>query len=369
MIWRTRAFSTGAGAALLSLALAIAALAGGRTGEAKDPLAAEIARWSVFLRTNTRTDENWTQVQQSSEPVIARAEEALRDGRRLLALQRLAAVRVNLAAAAYVGERPAGKREDPAVLEAEWARVGKALGGELGPVHPAELDAIRPAAVRALAEAALLQVRAYYDASLEYGRSTTPQSGLFYLGVAQAHREFVSFCLKLDAGSSRRSPPLRVLRGELDALEAELLAAYRPPASIDRHSDFIAVSALLKEARELDTACLRYGALLRYLQAVQRLAPLRPAAAPLDAAALSGRLKSFDERLSRDGLDHSLGRLFLEIGQAAASTASPPAGTPPAWPIVTDVLPRYFAALEPAPPAPAQPAPLVTVTLVRWPYT
>lgn len=367
---RTRNFFLLPSAALLAVSLAVAGSAGGRAGEAKDPLAAEIARWSAFLRTNTRTDEDWTQIKQASEPMIARAEEALRGGRRLLALQRLAAARVNLAAAAYVGKQPAAKREDSAVLEAEWTRVGKALGGELGPVHPAELDGIRPAAARALAEASLLQVRAYYDASLEYGRSTSPKYGLYYLGVAQAQREFVSFCLKLDEAFPGRRPPLRSLKGELDSLEAELLAAYRPPASIDKHGEFIAASALVKEARELDTACLRYGALLRYLQAVQRVAPLRSTAAPLEAATLSERLKSFDERLSGDGLDHSLGRLFLEAGQAAAaSPASPAAGTPPAWPIVTDVLPRYFAALEPAPTAPAQPAPLVTVTLVRWPYT
>lgn len=353
--------------ALLAVSLAAAGAAGGRTGEAKDPLAAEIARWKEFLQKNTRTDENWIQVKQASEPMIARAEEALRDGRRLLALQRLAAARINLAAEVYVEEQPAGKREDPAVLEAEWTRVGKALGGELGPVHPAELDGARPAAVRGLAEAALLQVRAYYDASLDYGRSTSPQYGLFYLGAAQAQRGFVSFCLKLDEPSSRRPPPLRSLKGELDALEGELLAAYRPPASIDKHSEFIAASALIKEARELDTACLRYGALLRYLQAVQRVAPLRAAAAPLDATTVTEKLKSLDERLSKDGLDHSLGRLYLETGQAAA--VSPVAGAPPAWPIVTDVLPRYFAALEPARPAPAQPAPRVTITLVRWPYT
>ena len=43
----------------------------GATVERKDPLAAEIERWSVFLQTNTRTDENWTQVKQATQPVIA----------------------------------------------------------------------------------------------------------------------------------------------------------------------------------------------------------------------------------------------------------------------------------------------------------
>jgi hypothetical protein len=46
-----------------------------------------------------------------------------------------------------------------------------------------------------------------------------------------------------------------------------------------------------------------------------------------------------------------------------------PAPPPIAAAIATDVLPRYFAALGPARPSPARPAPRVTVTLVRWPYT
>ena len=37
--------------------------------------------------------------------------------------------------------------------------------------------------------------------------------------------------------------------------------------------------------------------------------------------------------------------------------------------VVTDILPRYFSALDPPKPAPAKPPAAVTVTLVRWPYT
>ena len=59
-------------------------------------------------------------------------------------------------------------------------------------------------------------------------------------------------------------------------------------------------------------------------------------------------------------MDHSLGRIFLEAAQAEPALAPAIAG---------DVLPRYFAALEPARPRPPQPAPRATVTLVRWPYT
>jgi len=350
---------------LVLVLFAAGAVAG--TSPSKDPLGAEIERWSEFLRNNPRTDENWTQIKKVSEPVIARARQALDDGQRLLALFRLAAARTNLAAAAYVGERPADKRNDQGFLDGEWKRVGNTIKDDLGPLHPADLGNVRPAAVRALAEAALLQVRAFYDASLEYGRSTEAQYGLFYLGQAQAQRDFVSLCRKFSEASFGHAPPLRNLSEELDALEGEVLDAYRPPASIDKHSEFIAVNALIKEARELNTGCFWNGAALRYLQAVQRFAPLRPGATPLEGPALTQRLQSFDKRLASAEIDHSLGRMFLEAAQSAAAAPAPNA--PPAWPIATDVLPRYFAALEAAPVPPPRPNPRATVTLVRWPYT
>lgn len=49
-------------------------------------------------------------------------------------------------------------------------------------------------------------------------------------------------------------PALRDLGVEIAALESELLQAYRPPASIESHSIFIRISALLKEAHELNDA-------------------------------------------------------------------------------------------------------------------
>lgn len=305
-----------------------------------DPLAAEIERWSAFLESRPAQDK----LRQETGPVLARAEEALAQGKRLLALQRLAAARADLAVAHYLGGRPPEQRKELAAFEAEWARIGDELKPHLGSTAPAKLEDLHPAAARALAEAALPQVRIYYDASLEYGRNTMPGQGLYYLGVAQAQREVVDLLAKISVPGSRREPPLRPLKPELDALESEMLAVYRPPVSIERHGELIAASSTLKEARELDEAGLRYGALLRYLQAEIQFETLRGSSTPpADLAAL-------EKRLSQGDVDHSLGRLFLESGQG-------------------QVLPRYFAALEPARPREPGPAPRVTVTLVRWPYT
>jgi hypothetical protein len=351
--------------ALFALLFALLACRGaGEASASRDPLAAEIERWSALLHSETATPGIRAEARQANQVTLARADKDLRDGRRLLALQRFAGVRESLAAAAYLSERPAGQRKDMAGFEAEWARMGGVLRENLGAPSASALEGVEPAAVRALGEAALPQVRAYYEASLEYGRNTMPDQGLYYLGAAQAQKELAAFCRTLSAPTPRRAPPVRPLHAELDALEAEMLAAYRPPASIDQHRQFIVASSTLKEARELDAAGLRYGALLRYLQAVQQLAPLRRAPAAPDAGALARRLRELEARLSAGGVDHSVGQLFLEIAQSEAGSSPEVAAA-----IVDDVLPRYFAALGPAPPAAPRPAPRVTVTLVRWPYT
>jgi hypothetical protein len=68
-------------------------------------------------------------------------------------------------------------------------------------------------------------------------------------------------------------------------------------------------------------------------------------------------------------VDHSIGRLILEAAQADLAEHASDGAAATAAVVATDVLPRYFAALEPpAVRPPAEPA-KVTVTLVRWPYT
>jgi hypothetical protein len=353
MICTIRIVSLGAPALLLLMTLACGA---GAQQERRDPLAAELERSSAFLQKRPETDE----IRKTNQPVLARAEEDLRNGRRNLAMLRLMNVRENLALATYLGERPAEQRQDLAGFEAEWTRMGGELRNDLDAPSPTDFADV-PAAARALGEAAAAQTRGYYAASHDYGRTTRPENGLYYLATAQAQRERAAFSRTLSEPALPKAPPLRSIRPEIDALEAEMLAVYRPPVSIDRHGEFIVASSALKEARELDAAGLRYGALLRYLETAQISAPLRSAAPSAPGAeAVAGQLRDLETRLSADDVDHSLGRLFLETAQAEPAKA----GT-----IANDILPRYFAALEPARPQPAAPEPEVTVTLVRWPYT
>ena len=141
---------------------------------------------------------------------------------------------------------------------------------------------MRPAALRALAEAAMPQVRINYDAGLEYGRNTEPQYGLYYVGVADAQHQFVALArtLTAPAADGRAAPRLRSIADEIAAVQRDLLSMYRPPASTERHSEFIVASSALKEARQYDASGLRYAALLRLLQATQRTAMLRAGARP-----------------------------------------------------------------------------------------
>ena len=71
--------------AVVALCLTALASATASPPVERDPLAAEIERWSVYVRETQSADEMWKQVKDSSGPAITRAAEALRDGRRLLA--------------------------------------------------------------------------------------------------------------------------------------------------------------------------------------------------------------------------------------------------------------------------------------------
>ena len=94
-----------AAAALSAVALLLGA-------DSPDPLAAELARWSAFLKSDKATGETWDAFKPQAATILGRAETALKDGRRLLALQRYAAVRSDLEAAAAVSARSADEQKD-----------------------------------------------------------------------------------------------------------------------------------------------------------------------------------------------------------------------------------------------------------------
>lgn len=334
-----------------------------------DPLADEIAQWKEFVANNKATDEGWKSIQPTAQPIIAKAAGAVSQGRRYYALHLLAAVRYMLAAERYVQGTPAGSREQLDALEAEW----KKTGAELQPV----LDAARlpptpgvPAAARAIAEASYSEVRPYYEASLEYARATVADSGYFYLGAARAQLEFARFCSQLSATPAASPIKIQNLAAEMESFEDELLALYKPPASEDSHPMFIRINALLKGARELDSAGMSDGALYRYLDARLRLARLAGNLHPITADESIERAREVQKRLDADPADHSIARLFVEMALTESADTTPDSkGGEIAAAVFDVVLPHYFAALQTPKSLPPKPTPSVTVTLVRWPYT
>lgn len=355
--------------ATVALTLAVAACGAARPAALTgDPLADAVGSSSAFVAADTASDEFSAQIRRAVGPALAQSRRSLESGRRLHALLRLGAARTFLGALEFVREHPGAARSQEA-LEQEWKRAGPALLVESPESAATSLAPVRPAAVRAMAEAAVPAVRVSYDASLEYGRATAAESGLYYLGEAFAQRRMIELCRSLREPTSPPEPAFRALGAELEALQAEMLAVYRPPVSIDRHAEFIGASGALKEACELDAAGLPRGALLRYLQATLRLQPLLASPPAFDPATTPARLRAFEERFAAAGVDHSIGRLFLEVAASDLEDTSATATHAVAAAIAEAVLPRYLAALEPAASRPAPPAPEVTVTLVRWPYT
>lgn len=328
------------------------------TPPSADPVGTEIARWKAWVADTSSKDELKVDARQSAGPLLTRAEKALADGHRSLALFRLGAARSELAGVEWVTSRPKAEREQLPAFEAVWRQEGKSLG------RAPKVEGSLPALIRAMSESAALKSQGYYDGSRNYGASTAPVYGLYYLGMARGQSELAKWLPTLPNPAQGRSLLLRSPAPEIDRLQHRLLEAYRPPQSIDRHPDFIRASAALKEARELDAAGLRHGALLQMLYAGMLAAPLLEAP-PVDTAALEQRLARNESRM-RDGNDHSVGTLFLEIAREDLKTGAPPVR---AASVVAEVMPLYFGMLVPAAKVDAPRPAKVTVTLVRWPYT
>jgi hypothetical protein len=355
-------------ALFLGLVIAIGALAtcGGRAAAVDDPIAADVARWKRFLAADTVTVGFVAQVKRSAATSLAAAEEALAKGRHAVALLRLGTVRANLEPALHPATRANLTAE-----ELDTERAGLARRFEPDSLEPLTRPIGTSALGLALAQASARQARQTYDASPAYAQATQPLFGMYYLAQGVAYLDYAAFAARAGASlrsAGARAPQLRSLAPEIRALRDEMLAAYKPPLSIDRHPEYIGASAATKEAVEYDAAGLREATLLRYLQAALRFAPMRSTRAPLQPAALVAKMDEMRKRLTEQGVDHSIGTLFLEVAASDADTARSGQAVV-ASAVVEDVLPRYFAALRPAPASAASRSPEVTVTLVRWPYT
>ncbi len=324
---------------------------------AADPIADEIAHWKKFLATNTSTSEDWKSIKEGSVPLLERAEKALAVGHRNFALHLVSYVQANLAGEKYRSQAP-GNSKSLEDLEKEWRKKGPALQSATKP-HFKQV----PASVQAVAETSFSEVKPFYDSSLEYGKSTTAESGFFYLGASQGRLEFANSLATIQTQGSLKPPVLAGLAEQIESTETEILAAYKPPASIDQHPIFIRASGFLKHARELHAAGMHYGALYKMLDARSQLSKITDPGKSLSPEEAKIEADQISARFQKGKTDHSIARIFLEFA------LEQPYNGEKAHEVIKNVLPHYFAALQPSKNARKKESIAATVTLVRWPYT
>jgi hypothetical protein len=239
-----------------------------------------------------------------------------------------------------------------AEFEQEWDRQGILFQQLEKQFARAKLGSL-PAAVRSLAQAAELQARTYYHAAKPFARDTDVDSGLSYIGVSSGLMDFALFCARLDFPRQRST--VGDVSPEIAQLDREILEAYDHSAE-QTQARFNVANSLIKLAGELNQEKRFDGALKSYLDASIYLP-----AAPV-AASYAKEKEEFRTRLAGLAGDNSIGRMYWELAQAETPSR--------AASIYERALPRYLAySTAPHAATVSSTAPVVTVTLVRWPYT
>jgi hypothetical protein len=315
---------------------------------------------------------------ESGQGLLAKAEAAHAAGRELLALERLTLARTLLEPLRLVASKaPTPEAVTPEIFDRALAEAKAELDRRRGELE-ARSAATLPAAVRALRDDARVQAPIYARTAPMWRENGDYFGGVFYVGNAVALARAAAFDATLRFPAPRPAPRIVPLAGVVDALEHELVRAYVPPASKDRHREFISASAALKTARELLAAGSDEGALYEMLRTRLLGAPiLRAGRTPREAAALRESAADWRRRLDASPADESIAVLFLEKAEAMLDdAATSPEAHANAAALLDDVLPEYARRVGPdaatvasaprlQPPDRAE----VTVTLVRWPYT
>ena len=356
-------------AALLVPAAHAARPAAAPAPAAADPIQREIDRFQERIATTTPADEESKGAREFATPLLALSEKAIADGKRWFALARLSFLWTSVEAADYRAGYPAELRSQISALEKEFAAFEPTLAEMRGAGRPSFAEA--PAIARAVGEVALSELDVYYASSIDYGKATAAEFGLYYIGAAKAQVELARFAASLrEPGATARPLEPRSAAREITAAEDELLAAYVPPASVDQHGVFIRISSLLKQARELDDAGQRYGALYKLLDAKMRIARLVHPERKMDSAEANRRAWALSPTLAATGADSSILDTFVQIALVQVADPDPQMlGPETAAAVFDEVVPLYFTILGPAPPAPPEQVAETTVTLIRWPYT
>lgn len=260
----------------------------------------------------------------------------------LLALYRLREPYVGIQATAFIAEahRKAATLEG---FEQVWAGSSGSYSDE------ADLPGA-PILQRALVESSLSKARVLREASLAYGRVTSPLNGLYYLAEAEGNRQYAGLVKRMrlpaDRHESLQPTEGAVARG-VNEVERQALEIFeRDP----EQKTAVPISAALKQARELLDRGFTQGAALILLESRMMVASnQRPSMA--SGAAVE---------LETSGETDTVESLLLAIAMEEPNERDLIAG---------NVLPFYRSLRQDRSAPIAEEAGPVTVTLVRWPYT
>ncbi|HYI07644.1 MAG TPA: hypothetical protein VEK57_01115 [Thermoanaerobaculia bacterium] len=149
----------------------------------------------------------------------------------------------------------------------------------------------------ALVQASVNRAEVLYRASLPYGKVSGALSGLYYLAEADANASFAQLVRSMTAGDAEAPPTEAKLRGTLEAMEKEMLAAFgKDPVG----RPVIGVSVRLKEARELLDRGSLSGATLLLLEARRSLERVTANPYPMPEGILTGPMAALWSALAEE---------------------------------------------------------------------
>ncbi len=202
---------------------------------------------------------------------------------------------------------------------------------------------------RGLVQAAGNRAEKLYRASIAYAKIDSPSSGLYYLAEAHGNLKFRDFVASLDLPAHKTGAQINreSLGLAIDALEDETVKVFGDDPGAN---SMIPVSVRLKEARELFGAGLLEGSAILLIESRLALST-RPGVR--DAGITPAEE---GHPASSDGV-RSMLVAMLDTEEAPLATV-----------VRNDLIPLYDSLALDRKASPSAPS-LVTVTLVRWPYT
>ena len=326
-------------AALLLLALACPLSARAQTARAE--ILAATARLEKTLAGLGLPE---TDVKQRAS-LIASTRKAAEADHLYLSLYRLQALWVDVMALSYAASKSGVAKAGVEAFEREWQSLGVELTEK--EKRLAAFSGTSPAAVVALVEASLSQVRPYYQSGKLYGLNTTIEQGLYYMGLAPSFLDFALFCQTLRFKEQKRHMDFRALDAELARFEAALLESYRQKDTVENQLLYARTNSTLKIATELNREKRYTGAFQKYLESRMFLGLVgAPPVGAEEVARLTSQVRQMENRLKNAATDQSLGLFYWEMVVAALNA---PAGGQPdaellkrARVVVDEVLPAYF---------------------------